>query len=202
MISMHSLLRAAGPVIAGFLLVLSNGLAAAPLITIKGEAEGAKYPSDSEVRITVTGWAEEGQVASVVEAFRDYSEEGDGETFVSVLREQETLGYLFTKAATGYAIKYATRDTTADGATRMVFLITPALKTRNPVLWEVTNDDPAPFTLVELHWQDEENAVMKTSLDGEITVNEEGRLVLEGYSMLPVFANMEDSTPYYLRDQS
>src|SRR5690606_25170113 len=101
--------------------------------------------------------------------------------------------------ASGYTVKYAWKEESED-ADRMVFLVTPGLKTRNPVLWKTPNTDERPFTLVELHWEGEE-AVMKTSLDTGIS-SEGGLLQLENFDSAPAFADMADNTPYYYSNRS
>ena len=195
--SAYSLLRNAIASFAVLSVVWMNGAVAAPLFTLEGQANGARYESDAGLRVSVLGWAGQEQADAVLEAYNAYQENSDPEALQEALQSQETLGYLFTQAATGYTIKYAWQD---EAAGSMVFLVTPALKTRSPVLWETPNQDPAPFTLVELHW-DGDQAVMKSSLDSGIAV-EHGRLQLESFEQAEAFATLEDSTPYYLRQQS
>src|SRR5690606_10809528 len=98
--------------------------------------------------------------------YNAYLDNQDEKVFLDVLDDIPTQGYLFTAAATGYTVKYAWKEETAEHD-RMVFLVTPGLKTRNPVLWQEPNSDGRPFTLVELHWEGDQ-AVVKTSLDAPI----------------------------------
>lgn len=197
----YSLLRAAvkRSAVLSSALLLSAGALAAPLMTMEGNAHGARYETESGVRISVLSWAEPDQAAQVVGAYNQYLEDMDEAAFLEALAQQPTQGYLFTAAATGYTIKYAWKEESAD-SDRMVFLVTPGLKTRNPVLWQEPNRDGSPFTLVELHWEGEE-AVMKSSLDAPIAAAG-GILELENFEAAPVFADMEDSTPYYYAEQS
>src|SRR5690606_22290050 len=138
-----------------------------PLITLNGQAGDARSEEESTIRLSVLSWTDPDQIATVVGAYNEYSESEDSDAFLKALEGVPTQGYLFTAAASGYTVKYAWKEESED-ADRMVFLVTPALKTRNPVLWKTPNTDERPFTLVELHWEGEE-AVMKTSLDTGIS---------------------------------
>lgn len=130
---------------------------------------------------------------------RRYQETQDASAVRDVLDDVPTLGYLFTPAATGYSVKYAWKEGRQEHD-RMVFLVTPGLKTRSPVLWEEKNPGERPFTVVELHW-DGDDAVVKRSLGAPISV-ENDVLALEDYDAVPAFALVADKTPYYYLDQS
>lgn len=187
-------------VLAGSVAGISLPASAAALFTLKGESPQVQETSEGEVRLSVLGWTGEEAAQAVIEQYRSYKESGEHDTFAEFLQEQETQGYLFTTAATGYSIKYAWQEEIAADS-RMVLLVTPGLKTRNPYQWQQRNDNPAPFTLVELRWEGEQ-AVLKTSLDGGITIDDKGRLALEDYLGAAVFATLVDDTPYYLKDSA
>src|SRR5690606_34740526 len=140
------------------------------------------------------------QNAAIVAALQEWQQDQDHAKFDKFLQQQESKGYLFTQAATGYSIKYAWSENGGTGS-RTVLLVSPALKTRNPYMWKQQNSDPAPFSLVELHWQGEE-AVLKTSLDGGIEASDGGLLQLRDYDGAATFARMRDDTPNYLKQGS
>jgi hypothetical protein len=186
--------------LAGLLGVSALPAAAAPMITLKGSSPEVKVETESELRLSLLGWTDPDRAKVLVEEYRNYLANQDHEALQKVLFAEETAGYLFTRAATGYTVKYAWQDAdSADG--RTVLVVTPALKTRNPYMWKQANNDPAPFTLLELRWQGEE-AVLKTSLDAAIEITADGKLQLQGWDSAATFGRLKDDTPYYLKGRS
>ena len=179
------------------LLVFSCGTQAAAILTLSGKAEDVKYEDDAKLRVSVIDWSAPEQLASIEAAYRQYQDDRDLETFLDIVDQQDTRGYLFTAAATGYRIKYAWKEDREDNQV-MHFLVTPGLKTRNPYLWETPNNNSPAFTLVQVQFSNK-TGIAKTSLDGEIVFNELGKLQLQSFESLPKFATLEDSTPYYLK---
>lgn len=184
-------------VLATFCATTSLGAYGAALFTLKGEAFDVRNPDQSEVRLSLLGWSSPERLEAIEAEFQKYAASQDHDAFNVFLQQQDTQGYLFTKAATGHTIKYAWQQENDDGA-RMVLLITPALKANTPHMWKTPNDDPAPFSLVELR-MDGEQAVMKTSLETEIETSSEGRLQLQDFNNTSEFARLTDATPYYLK---
>lgn len=183
------------------LMSFSWSAAAAALFTLRGNTPEAKLESESELRLSVLGWTEDEQARALAEEYQRYAESQDHEAFQSFLQSQETKGYLFTKEATGHTIKYAWEDRVGD-VKRMVMLVTPALKTRNPYMWKEPNTSAVPFSLLELRFKGEE-AVMKTSLnDAAVSLNADGRPELQDYEAANEFATLRDDTPYYLKRSS
>jgi hypothetical protein len=173
-------------------------VSAAALFTLRGTTPEVKLELESELRLSVLGWTEEEQAKAVAEEFRRYEQSQDHVAFQNFLLSQETKGYLFTKEAAGHSIKYAWQEINGDDK-RMVLLVMPALKTRNPYMWKTRNDDPTPFSLLELRFDGEEEAVMKTSLGSSVTVNAENRLELQDYQAAPKFATLRDDAPGYVK---
>jgi hypothetical protein len=181
-------------------LSLPAAAAAAALFNLEGTALDARLPSDAGMRMSVLGWTADDQAAALVEEYRKYADSQDHAAFQTFLQQQETKGYLFTKAATGYTIKYAWQDPAAEeeDSQRMVLLVTPALKTRNPYMWKTANGAPAPFSVVELRFDGDE-ATVKTSLEAEVEVAADGHLQLQDFAGATSFATVRDATPYYLK---
>jgi len=182
----------------GLLASLSLGAQAAALFTLKGQTLDTRLPSEGEVRVSMLGWTEPDKADAVVEQYRQFLTSNDSAAFSKFLQEQETRGYLFTKEATGYTIKYAWKSDDALNP-RMVLLVTPALKTRNPYMWKQKNESAAPFTLIEVQTKGEE-MLMSTSVDTPIEINLQGDLELQ--ETTAVFARLRDDTPYYLKQSS
>ncbi|MDT8397490.1 MAG: hypothetical protein RQ899_02620 [Pseudomonadales bacterium] len=198
---MHSLLRLTtwSFAVTGLFAVLVLKAQAAPLVMLAGKAPDARYEDKSQIRISILRWSEEAQAKAVEQAFSEYQSSHDQKTFADLLEEQETLGYLFSGAATGYTVKYAYQDSADE---KMVLLLTPGLKTRNPSLWQTRNESAVPFTLVELAPEGEQYTV-KTSLDStdHIGTAADGRLQLDTANAA-TFATVADSRPYYLKGDS
>jgi len=186
--------------VAGLAGALSLPASAAALFTLKGTTPEVRVETESEVRLSVLGWSDADKAAGLVDQYRTWTTSQDHAAFDKFLQQQDTKGYLFTKAATGYTVKYAWQDS-ASPDQRMVLLVTPGLKTRNPYMWKSANSNPAPFTLVEIRWQGDE-AIMKTSLDASIEINADGLLQLQNYDDAATFATVRDNTPYYLKRNS
>jgi hypothetical protein len=187
-----------GLALATALITLSIGALAAPLITLEGEAFDARQPEQSEVRLSVLGWSAPDKLAAIEAEYQRYTTTLEHASFETFLNQQETQGYLFTKAATGHTIKYAWQDGGKE-PTRMLLLVVPALKARTPNMWHTPNNAPAPFSLLEIRLDGDE-AVMKSSLDSAIASNAEGRLQLQDYAAAEEFARLRDATPYYLKE--
>lgn len=193
----NSLSTAKGLMVLLMLTVFSCGTQAASILSLSGTVEGIKYEDDAELWLSVIDWSAPEQLAAIETAYRQYQDDSDLEAFLETVDQQDTRGYLFTAAATGYRIKYAWKQDRGNNQV-MHFLVTPGLKTRNPYLWETPNNNSPAFTLVQVEMSDE-NGVAKSSLDGEIVFNEQGKLQLQSFEALPQFATLEDSTPYYLK---
>lgn len=176
-----------------------HGAMAAALFTLKGQTLDAKLPSEGEVRVSMLGWTEADKADAVVQQYKQYLADKDAKKFNDFLQTQDTRGYLFTKEATGYTVKYAWKSDDAI-TPRMVLLVTPALKSRNPYMWKQQSDSSAAFTLIELQQQGDE-LLMSTSLDTPIEINLQGDLELQGNDT-NIFARLRDDTPYYLKQSS
>lgn len=184
--------------LAGMLSTLSFGTQGAALFTLKGEAFDARDPGQSEVRLSVLGWTDADKLDAIEAEYQRYTGTQDHAAFAHFLQLQDSMGYLFTKAATGHSIKYAWQDGQSREK-RMLLLVTPALKVRTPYMWSTPNNDPAPFSLVELRF-DGDVAIMKTSGETTIESDAEGRLQLKDFDITPDFARLRDATPYYLKN--
>jgi hypothetical protein len=199
--TLHNTLKSASRVLVlGTLLAgVCHGAMAAALFTLKGQTLDAKLPSEAEVRVSMLGWTEADKAAAVVQQYQQYRTDKDAKKFNDFLQTQDTRGYLFTREATGYTVKYAWKSDDALNP-RMVLLVTPALKSRNPYMWKQQGDADTPFTLIELQQQGDE-LLMSTSLDTSIEINLQGDLELQGNDA-NIFARLRDDTPYYLKQSS
>jgi hypothetical protein len=189
-------------VLGALLATLSQTVTANALFTLKGETLATKLANESEVRVSVLGWTDKDKATAFVDEYKKYRDNPtpDHAKFASFLQQQDTKGYLFTKEASGYTVKYAWQS---EGALdkRMVLLVTPALTTRNPYQWKVPYKAPEPFSLIEVKFNGDE-ALMSTSLDTPIEINLDGNLELKDGDKTQVFARLRDDTPYYLKQRS
>ena len=179
------------------LACMAGGAQAAAILQLSGTTPATKYETDAGIRISLIDWSTTEQQALVENAWRSYQQDQDLESFLKVVNTQDSRGYLFTAAATGYRIAYAWKEDTEAGQ-MMHFLVAPGLKTRNPYLWRTPNNDAPEFTLVQV-LLDQDSGIARSSLDGNIVVDERGRLALDRFDDLEVFATVKDSTPYYLK---
>ncbi|MBT5483441.1 MAG: hypothetical protein HOH14_03005 [Gammaproteobacteria bacterium] len=95
--------------LAGIILLfaLSAQLHAAAMLSLSGSAMDVKYENDTEVRLSLIDWSSVEERAEVEKAYREYQKNNDLEGFLAKVEQQETRGYFFSAAATGYRIKYA-----------------------------------------------------------------------------------------------
>jgi hypothetical protein len=198
--SVSFFLSATRVLVATLLGALALQAHAAAVVSLKGTTQEARQPSDSELRVSVLGFNDSASGQTFAEHLREYQNNQDHATFGRFIRDQQTRGYVFSKEATGYTIKYAWQDPADAG--RMVFIVTPALKTLNPYLWKTRNDDPAPFTVLEVRMQGED-VLVKTSLDAAVEFTADGSVLqLQNYDAAAPFAVLKDDRPYYLRQGS
>lgn len=193
---LHVFKSAAGVLGAAVVLAAAGQAAQAQtVLSLKGTTEAVKYEDDNQVRLSVLSFNDEASAADFVEDYQQWDTKSN-EAIEDFIDEQETRGYVFTEEATGYTIKYAWKD--KERGNRMVFVVTPALKTLNPYMWETKNEGLQPFSVLELHY-DGETGVLKTSLDTPVEISD-GKLHLQNFDEAETFAVMEDNTPYYLKD--
>jgi|GEM_PF-605732 hypothetical protein len=173
---------------------------AATVLSLKGTSGEARQPADAEVRLSLLSYNDEASASAFVAKYQEYQASQDHQGFSKFIKEQPTRGYVFSKEATGYTIKYAWQDPAASDQ-HMVFVVTPALKTLNPYLWKRRNDSIAPFSVLDVKF-DGDNAVVKSSLDSEVAVSADGKsLLLQSPEATEPFAVLQDNTPYYLKPE-
>lgn len=186
--------------VAGLLGLGALQAQAAALVSLKGSTEEVRAGNQGQIRLSVLGYNDVDSGKAFIGQYREYQNSADAAAFAKVLREQQTRGYVFTDEATGYTIKYAWQDPADSG--RQVFVVTPALKTLNPYLWQTPNAGTAPFTVLEVR-TDGDQAVLKTSLDTDAVITSDGGVLqLEDYESAAPFATLKDDRPYYLRQAS
>jgi hypothetical protein len=67
-----------------------------------------------------------------------------------VLRNAETVGYVWTAESAGYAIRYAWQIPQPDGGERIILALGDRFATRNPTLWKSAPPEDPPYSLIEL----------------------------------------------------
>lgn len=173
-------------------------LQASAVLSLKGTTTETRNPGDGEIRLSVLSYVDEQGSRDFLAKFQEYQANNNHENFLTFLREQQTRGYIFSKEATGYTIKYAWQNPAAPDQ-HMVFVVTPALKTLNPYMWKSRNDSVAPFTVLEIKYEGDK-AIMKSSLNSSVGANTDGSsLVLTEFDQAEPFAILLDNTPYYLK---
>lgn len=198
--SVSFFLSATRILVAALLGALALQVHAAAIVSLKGTTPDVRQGADGELRLSVLSFNDAEANRAFSERFREYQGNQDHAAFDKFIKEQQTRGYVFSKEATGYTIKYAWQDPADAG--RMVFVVTPALKTLNPYLWKTRNDGAAPFTVLEARTQGD-NVTLKTSLDAAVELTSDGGLLqLQDFGAAAPFAQLKDDRPYYLRQDS
>ncbi|MDR0781384.1 MAG: hypothetical protein LBF16_11945 [Pseudomonadales bacterium] len=160
---------------------------AALLLELRGSVEDVSKAADASVRLSLLSLSDADQNQAVAQAFQDYQGSKNAAAFEKALLGQDTKGYIFTKEAAGYTVKYAWQD--QNNADRLLVVVTPALKSRNPYLWKTPNAKPEPFTVLELR-RDGDVFTAKSSLDSPVEVDAAGQLQLQNYAGAAPFATL------------
>ena len=196
----HVLVSATRVLAAAVVLTGAMAAQADSILSLKGTTMQAKYPSDDSIRMSLLAWNDKDATADFIKNYQQYMDNHNNEAFLKYIKGRQTLGYIFSKEATGYTIKYAWKDP-ANG-NHMVFAVTPGLTTLNPYMWKSKNDKQPDFSIIEVKY-DGDDAVFKTSLDSPVEISGDGTvLTLKDYNKASRFAVMEDNTPYYLKEKS
>jgi|ERR1019366_7811702 hypothetical protein len=106
----------------------------------------------------------------------------------TALKEASTVGYLWSREAAGYALRYAGRAVNADGSERIVLLTQRRLGAVNN-LWKPARQDPPnyEFSVIELRVKANGSGEGKTSLNGKVAPDSAMKIVtIENYDALPV----------------
>jgi hypothetical protein len=104
------------------------------------------------------------------------------------LQQATTVGYLWSREVSGYAIRYAGRITNGDGSQRIVLITQRRLGAVND-LWKPAGADPLPydFSIIELRVNANGDGEGKASLNGKVAPDGSLKIVaLENYDALPV----------------
>jgi hypothetical protein len=166
---------------------------AAVLMELRGDVADVKNDTDARVRLSLLSLSDETQSQAVAQAYKDYQGNKDSAAFEKALLGQETKGYLFTTEAAGYTVKYAWQD--ASDADRLLVVVTPGLKIRNPYMWKTPNGTMEPFSVLELR-RDGDAYTVKSSLDSPVEINADGQLQLQNYDGAATFATMRREDDY------
>tara|TARA_R110000772_G_scaffold207925_1_gene318415 strand:+ start:2574 stop:3107 length:534 start_codon:yes stop_codon:yes gene_type:complete len=158
---------------------------------LQGNTPESTNADNAGIEVRMLRWAEAAEHEQVLTAYNDYLESQNARDFLEALRELSIKGYLLTSESTGYIIYHAWRQESQNGE-QQVLLVTPGLKTKNPLMWKQVNQSNSDFTVVELH-RNNDGWQLKTSLDTEIGVDDENRLRLTNYDAGKVFVELRDA---------
>jgi hypothetical protein len=130
-------------------------------------------------------WSTDAQRDQVTAAFAK-----DEAAFLGVLKSMETVGYLWTGEAVGYPIRYAVRQTTADGAERIILATDRPLGAFLPRPWMArtpAQTQSHPFALIEIRLPKGGAGEGKLSLAAKVTTDATAKTIaLDGYDAAPV----------------
>ena len=109
----------------------------------------------------------------------------------AALKGQESVGYLWTGESVGYPLKYAYRQTMADGTERIILLTDRKLGVYSGRPWRVAaaagQAADYPFTVIEVRLPKGRAGEGKLSLAAKVTVDTEAKsIALDNYAAAPV----------------
>ena len=111
-------------------------------------------PEGADLRINVLRWSADEDRQALLDVLTNPENAASADGDLDVLIELPTLGYVWPDdSALGYSIKYARRDTTADGGERLTFVTGRRLGRFAREPWAPAGTPEAalrPFTVIEL----------------------------------------------------
>jgi len=133
------------------------------------------------VDIVIERWSTEAEEARIVEAFQ----KGQDELLRTIQKIRPRVGYVALPGQTGWDLGYAHKAPLEDGGWQIVIL------TDRPIGFREASERPRsfhyPFTLIEMHVNDEGSGEGRASIATKITWDAKTRtLELENYTSDPV----------------
>lgn len=133
------------------------------------------------VDIVIERWSTDAEEMKIVEAFQ----KGQDELLRTIQKIKPRVGYVALPGETGWDLRYANKAPLEDGGWQIVIV------TDRPIEFEEAVDRPRsfhyPFTLIELHVDDEGSGEGRASVATKITWDGDTRtLELENYASEPV----------------
>jgi hypothetical protein len=160
-----------------------------------------------DLRINVLRWSEEADreaVLSTIEPALDGAvADDDAATISDALQELQTVGYIWTGGALGYALKYTHRTELPDGGEHIVLVTDrPLGRWDRAGPWRDGDTEPRDFTVVEIRLDAGGNGEGRMSLAAPLVVDAEQQTVgLGGDGAGP--AHLENAVreplPYWAR---
>jgi hypothetical protein len=148
-------------------------------------------PADVELKADVLRWSSEAERATVIAALGE-------ENPASVLRELPTLGVVWRSgSAVGHSIKYAHRETSADGKETITLVTDKAIGATSFTPWTAGDSgtgDALDYSVIEMTT----NGGGTMSLAAEIRIDSESNTVsLDAGAAAPVLAGVRKEPPPY-----
>jgi hypothetical protein len=157
---------------------------AGPMAQYTASTANTSSPGDP-VRFSVLRWstdAERDQLLKVLEGTGDMA-------LLGVLQKAPTIGYIWTTETAGYPLRYAFRDSMADGGERIVLAIDRQIGSYEPQRWKLSGTVPRtdyPFTVIELRISKSGLGEGKASLNAKIVADKSARTIaLDNYAAVP-----------------
>jgi hypothetical protein len=133
------------------------------------------------VDIVIERWSTDAEEARIVEAFQ----KGQDELLKTIQKIRPRVGYVALPGETGRDLRYANKAPLEDGGWQIVILTDRRIEFREAA--ERPRSINYPFTLIEMHVDDEGSGEGRASVATKITWDGETRtLELENYTSDPV----------------
>jgi hypothetical protein len=109
---------------------------------------------------------------------------------LALLQKAPTIGYIWTTETAGYPLRYAYRETMADGSDRIILAIDRQLGSFEPQRWKLSGTaahTDYPFTVIELRIGKAGMGEGKASLNSKITADATAKTIaLDNYAAAPI----------------
>ena len=137
-----------------------------------------------DVKIDVFRWSTDDERTRIVSALKEKSE-----AFVEALEKAPSLGSIWTNENLGYSIRYAYRDSLANGSERVILLTNGRFGAWSGQIWKPLHPSEAdyPFSLIELRFNRSGAGEGKMSLTTKVVADDAGKtLMLADYDAAPI----------------
>ena len=201
-------------VFCGTLLAAASVWAGTPLVSYTATTANVSGAPDT-IRIDILRWSTDAERDKLMDAWmlktanagrggegrggRGRAGRGGGEAsaapkptpeamLAKALQQATTLGYLWSREVSGYAIRYAGKFANADGSERIVLITQRRLGAVNDLWKPAAGEEPAyDFSVIELRVKANGDGEGKISLNGKVAPDGALNMIaLENYDALPV----------------
>jgi hypothetical protein len=142
-------------------------------------------PGDT-VRFDLTRWSTDMERDQLFTSVQKSGDTG----LLALLQKAPTIGYIWTTETAGYPLRYAYRESMADGSDRIILAIDRQLGSFEPQRWKLSGaaaHTDYPFTVIELRISKAGLGEGKASLNSKVTADATAKTIaLDNYAAAPI----------------